>query len=108
MSNKDMVIRYLEAFCAGDIDAIGRLLAPELSFRGPFHNYDSARAYLDGLRADPPEAAAYDLLSLTADVDNVAVFYTYRKGDSARDLAQLFRFRNGKILEILLIFDGRT
>ena len=107
MTNRELVIRYLEAFCAGDIEAIAELLAPDLRFKGPFHEYHRAQDYLAGLRADPPETASYHLLSVTEDAENVAVFYAYRKDEGTRDLAQLFRFRNGRIGEILLIFDGR-
>ena len=100
-------MRYLEAFCAGDIDELGSLLAPDLRFVGPFHEFDSSAAYLECLAADPPAECSYHVLSRMEKGDSAAVFYEYVKPQRSTTIAQLFRVRNGRISEILVIFDGR-
>jgi hypothetical protein len=37
----------------------------------------------------------------------VPVFYDYEKAEGALTIAQLFRFREGRIGEMLLVFGGR-
>ena len=107
MKNRDIVLEYLRCFCAGDIDGLERLLAPELRFNGPLHSFDTARQYIDSLRADPPEKSRYDIVSITESDDSIAVFYEYHKPDYGMTIAQLFRISDRKISEILLVFDGR-
>jgi len=105
MTNQDMAIAYLNAFCAGDIDALQPLLADDLSLRGPLHSFKSASAYLESLRSDPPRRSAYRILSITEGRESVALFYEYLKPDRMLPIAQLFRFDQCKICDILLIFD---
>ena len=97
---------WIEAFCAGDLARIESLLAPELEFRGSLMRADSAADYLARLRADPPQAAGYEVLAVVAAPDAVAVFYRYRKPGAALTLAQWFGFRaDGLIDRIRLVFD---
>ena len=107
MTNRDVAMEYLRCFCAGDIDGLSRLLAADLRFSGTFHTYASASEYLDSLRSDPPEKCEYKVLSVTEGEGAVAVFYEYQKPDRAMQIAQLFKIRDHKINEMLLIFDGR-
>ncbi|MCB1830547.1 MAG: nuclear transport factor 2 family protein [Gammaproteobacteria bacterium] len=107
MSNTDLAIQYLNAFCAGDLRSLEPLLADELCFRGPFHTFRSASGYLESLRNDPPEKAGFEILSITENKDSVAVFYEYQKPDRVVSVAQLFTFEYQKIRDVLLIFDGR-
>lgn len=100
-------MEYLRCFCAGDIDGLPPLLAADLMFSGTFHTYGSASEYLDSLRSDPPEKCKYKVLSITEGEDSVAVFYEYQKPDRVMRIAQLFKIRNHKINEVLLVFDGR-
>ncbi len=107
MTNRDVALEYLRCFCAGDIDGLASSIADGLRFTGPFHTYNSGAEYLAGLRKDPPEACEYKVLSLTENGDSVAVFYEYRKTKQVMQIAQLFGIREGKIHEVLLVFDGR-
>lgn len=101
-------MEYLKCFCAGDIDGLGPLLAADLSFTGTFHTYGSASEYLCSLRSDPPEKCEYNVLSVTENKDSVAVFYEYQKPERLMQIAQLFKIRDHKIHEVLLVFDGRA
>lgn len=107
MTNHEVVMLYLERFCAVDIEGLQPLLAPNLKFDGTFHRYHSRSEYIEDLRKNPPEKSSYKVLSMTENADSVAVFYDYRKQKKTIKLAQLFKVKDHKILEVLLIFDGR-
>jgi len=107
MNNRDVAVEFVKCFCAGDVDALVPLLTPELKFKGPFYEFGSADAYLDSLRNDPPEQCGYRVISVTEDADSVSIYYDYEKSDRTITIAQLFKFTNQKIREILLVFDGR-
>lgn len=106
MNHREIAEKFIACFCAGDIDGLATLLADDLRFTGPFFRFDSSNAYLDSLRNDPPEPGSYRLLSVTEDSDAVSVFYEYDKNGRPMTIAQLFGFRNGRISDILLVFDG--
>ena len=107
MTNRDVALRFLERFSAGDIDGLGSLLAPDLRFEGPIHRCSSAHEYLSRLRADPPTRGGIDIISITDNDDSVAVFYHYRKPDAIMIVGQLFGFESGHIARMLVVFDGR-
>jgi len=105
ISNRDIALEFLRCFCEGDICGLEPLLAPGLRFEGPMHAFDSAAAYLDSLRQDPPVRCGYKVLGIAADNDSVAVFYEYCKPGRHMKLAQLFTIRQLQIHGILLVFD---
>jgi hypothetical protein len=107
MDNQVVALKFLSCFCAGDINGLAPLLAEDLEFTGPFHRLRSRDEYLDILKNDPPEKCGFRVISISEDGDSVSVFYDYEKSDSSVTIAQLFKFRNQKISEILLVFDGR-
>ena len=107
MTNREIALEYLKRFCAGDVEGLEPLLAPDLRFAGTFHTFRSASEYLDSLRHDPPEQCPYKVLSATENDDSVAVFYEYHKSGQVMQIAQLFKIKNNKIDEVLLVFDGR-
>ncbi len=107
MNNRDVTMEFLRCFCAGDINGLVPLLAEDLQFTGPFHHLSSSDAYLDSLKNDPPEKCGYRVLNVMESGDSVSIYYDYEKSDGAITIAQLFTFKNQKIREILLVFDGR-
>ena len=107
MDNRELALTYIHCFCAGDIDGLAPLLAPDLTFSGTFHSFASSEAYLSSLRDDPPERGQCKIQSVTEDSTSVAVFYEYHKPEGVMQLAQLFRMSGQKISDILLVFDGR-
>ena len=106
MSRRDAVRKFLDRFCAGDIDGLEPLLAEDLQFSGPFYHFGSRYAYIQSLRDDPPEKCGHKILSLTERGDDVCVFYDYQKGGLSITVAQLCRFKGDVIGEILLVFDS--
>jgi len=84
------------------------LLAPDLSFRGTFHSFETAEEYIASLRSDPPEICQFSAMNIIDDSDSVALFYEYQKCGLVIQIAQLFRTSYQQINEILLVFDGRN
>jgi len=107
MTNRHVAMEYIGCFCAGDVDALEPILAPNLRFTGPFHTYRSASEYLDDLRSDPPGKCGYKVMSVTENEDSVAVFYEYQKPGRVMQVAQLLKIEDQKIHDVLLVFDGR-
>ncbi len=106
MNNRELALQFIKLFCEGDIDGLSSLLAEDLRVTGPLLQVTSRAQYVGALRNDPPGLSSYKLLSLTDDADHVSVFYEYRKQDATTvAIAQLFGFRNGKIKDMLLVFD---
>ena len=105
MNNGELAEQFLRCFCAGDLDGLASLLTADLQFKGPFHQFRSRDAYLDSLKADPPEKCDYRVLSITEDEDTVSIYYEYVKSEGILTIAQLFTFKNHRISEMLLIFD---
>jgi hypothetical protein len=107
MTNQEIAMAYLRCFCEGDVEGMEPLLAPDLRVTGTLHTFESRKEYLDSLREDPPEECGYNVLGVTENEDSVALFYEYQKPDGLVQIAQLFRVRNQRIHEMLLVFDGR-
>jgi hypothetical protein len=101
-------MEYIRRYCDADIQGLEPLLAPGLRLTGTYHSFSSAGEYLDALRTDPPEAGEYTVLGVTEGEDSVAVFYDYHKPAHGMRTAQLFKIRDYRIHEILLVFDGRV
>ena len=106
MNKQEIALTFIERFCKGDIDGIDPLLAPDMKFRGPFYEFNSAEEYLDSLRKDPPDRSGYIILSITENDDSLAVFYDYKKPEGVIRIAQLFKFEDLRISEMVLVFDG--
>ena len=107
MTNRDLTLRFIERFCAGDVEGLVSILAENLQFRGPFHQFESREGYLTCLRNDPPVPSQFQVVSITESEDQVAVFFEYQKSNESVLIAQLFKCFDNQITEILLIFDGR-
>lgn len=107
MTHREMALAYLDFFCAGKVDEIAAFLAADFSLQGTLFTFDSKTAYLRALKADPPEACRFEIVSITENPHAVVIVYDYLKNQQPLRIAQLFRFKNGLIAEILLVFDGR-
>lgn len=101
----DVALEFLRRFCAGNVNALVPLLAEDLQPTGPLLECRSGGAYLDSLRDDPPEPCAYRIVSVTDSEETVAVFYDYKKPAGSVAVAQLFRFKDGQISKMFVVFD---
>lgn len=84
------------------------ILADELVFQGPFCEFNSARDYLESLKADPPGDAKYEILQVYEAGDSICFIYRFIKQGISTLMAQTFEIRAGKIVKIILIFDTRA
>ncbi len=107
MNNREVAMDFVKCFCAGDVNALVPLLAADFKLNGPIFQFSSADAYLDSLKNDPPERCGYRVLSITENADSVSIYYDYEKSEQDITIAQLFKFKNQKITEIRLVFNGR-
>ncbi len=107
MSNQEIAKKYLRCFCDGDIEGIESVLAPNLNFTGTLYSFHSSDEYLKSLRKGTLEKCRYKILSITENKDSVAIFYEYQKPKQIVQIAQLFKIKDQKIYEMILVFDGR-
>jgi hypothetical protein len=107
MTNRDVASEYLRLFCAGDVAGLAPLLAEDLHLNGPLFHFWSRDSYLDSLMCGPLENCGYRILSFKESAETVSIYYEYEKMGGVVTIAQLFKIRNGKICETLLVLDGR-
>ncbi len=101
-------MEYLAHFCAGNVDGVASLLAVDLDFKGPFHQFSLSADYVQSLRDAPPDQCAYHVLAVTEGENSVSIYYDYQKESGALTVAQLFGFTDGRISSMLLVFDTRS
>ena len=107
MNNRDVAMQYLNAFSEGDLTKIRSLLTNGFEFNGPFYSGKSAAGYIGMLESDPPDKSTFKIISIFDRDDEVCMIYRFKKEDVAADMAQLFKFKSGKISKSTLIFDSR-
>ena len=74
-SQSEISIKFVRAFCAGELDSLEELLSSDLRFQGPLFRSDCRASYLGSLYRDPPPPAAYKILRVFASPDGVCVLY---------------------------------
>lgn len=94
---KDVALRYLHAFCKGDIDKIESLLLPDLVFEGPYLSCNSSEEYIAHLRQDPPESASFRVLNILREGNLIVVVYEYVKLNCDMVIEQEFQVSNQRI-----------
>lgn len=102
---RDTALRYVELFCRADLEGLGRILAEDLRFEGPWLQASSRHEYLAALTADPPEPAGYRVLAVTEDeVGEVTVLWEYLKKEGPVRIDQRFTIADGGIRRTTLVF----
>ena len=98
MKPLDLARRYMEIFFSGsDLEALYPLFADDLVFEGPFYTFDSAEAYLDSLRNDPPEDMTYELVASFESASSACLIYQFSKPGVQTPIAQLFEIEDQKM-----------
>ena len=105
MNKREIAMEFIKNFCAGDVEALGSLLEDDFQLKGPLYRFDSKAAYLESLKADPLERCGFNVLNITEDDSTVSIYYEYKKSAKTIIIAQLFRFKEQRIGETLLVFD---
>ncbi|WP_455208502.1 nuclear transport factor 2 family protein [Kaarinaea lacus] len=107
MSALDLVFRYMEIFFSGmELDRLQDILHDDLKFRGPLYQFNSAREYIASLQADPPFDCSYKIVHAFEKENAVNLLYNFSKPGISTIVSQLFEVRDGKIINIVLIFDS--
>ena len=107
MDRVEIAKEFIKRFCRGDVEGLEELLHEALRFQGPLFRFNSRSDYLESLRRDPPKKSQFRVLSVTENEEEVSIYYEYGKENGFLTIAQLFRFENDKISEILLVFDSK-
>jgi len=106
MNNLETAKQYMEIFYSGkNLNRLRNLFCDKLYFEGPFFQFTSANDYINSLEVSPPVNFKYKILHCYEDKNSVCLIYSFTKADISTNMMQRFVFKNGKISEILLIFD---
>ncbi len=106
MKPLQLALKYMEVFYSGgDMQALRPLLAEDFSFSGPFYTFESAEAYIDSLKADPPKEFEYEIIRSWEDDSSACLIYQFSKPGVSTPMAQMFQVKEGRISKILLVFD---
>ena len=106
MKPLEIALRYMEVFFSGgQVEALRPLMADDFRFEGPFYTYDSADAYLDALKEDPPEGFAYEVRHAFENDASACLVFTFSKPGIQTPMAQVFEIEHDRISKIILIFD---
>ncbi len=104
MNSKDLAQYFVTNFCKGSVVELESVLADDFHLRGPLFEFCSRAEYIDSLRdnLEPDSEAA--VLSVLADGEESAAFYSY-KGNI---IGQLFNCAEGKIRSTIIVFDASS
>ncbi|MFE2911921.1 nuclear transport factor 2 family protein [Kitasatospora indigofera] len=108
-SVRDVVRAYHAARFAGDVATAAALVGEEFAFRSPFITSDSPAGHLDGLEGLLGIVARVEPISeLFGESDATLVYdvHTVPAVGIVQRTAEHFRLRDGRITEIMLIFDS--
>ena len=106
MNKRSIIKKYFEIlFSNNNLDELSTIFSKNLKFRGPFYQFNSAKAYIESLKANPPTDFKYQIIDIFEKENKVAVFYIFSKGDIKTPMAQFFELEENLIVSILLIFD---
>lgn len=103
MDAKKLAKSFVTSFCGGSIAGIGAVLASDFRLSGPLFQFDSKSDYLDALSENLQADANAEIISILGTDTEASVFYRYHN----TLIGQLFKCRNGKISETILVFDPR-
>jgi hypothetical protein len=74
-------------------------------FCEPFYTFNSAEDYINALKSDPPKNFKYKIIASFEGKSSACLIYHFSKPGVNTPMAQFFKISDGKISEILLIFD---
>ena len=101
LANQYMAIVYGDR----DLDDLRAILAPDLEFRGPLFEFDSAAEYMAALESDPPDGFEFEMIRALEDGDAACLLYQFSKPGVSAVMAQLFETDGNRIVRIALVFD---
>lgn len=101
-----LALTYMDIFFSGkNLERLRPLLSDEFSFVGPLYQYNSADDYIRSLQSDPPKEFKYEITGSFGGEASVCLFFQFSKPGVCTPMAQVFEMKDGKICELLLVFD---
>ena len=105
----ELAKKYLSIFFSGqNMDELLKIFSENLSFIGPFYQFQSAREYVQSLIDDPPKDMSYHIVREFENENCACIIYEMEKGKIKTPMAQIFEVFEGKITKILLVFDSKV
>jgi len=106
MQPLELASKYMEILFYGkELDDLHQIFASDLLFSGPLFEFDTAEAYIDSLKSDPPSGFKYSILQSYENESSACLIYQFSKPGISVPMAQMFEVSNEKISRIILIFD---
>jgi ketosteroid isomerase-like protein len=103
----NVVDSYSRALSARDFETARSLLADDLRFEGPIDTFDRADDYIDAIKSLFGMVRGLEHQATIAEGDDVAVFYRLDTPVALAPVAEWYRVRDGKIVELRAYFDAR-
>lgn len=102
--------KYLKIiFSNQSLDGLEAIFEPDLQFRGPFFEGNSAKEYIDSLQQSPFGNISYHLLKSYGDSSSACVLFSFSAhGLTDVPMAVFTTIQNDKIASIRLIFDTQV
>jgi len=104
MDSKFLAKSFVECFCKADIEGIDSLLSIQFNLKGPLFEFDSKQDYIESLNGNLEADPEAEILSVIGNTEEATAFYKYR----GNLIGQLFRCKEGKIYEAMLVFDTKN
>jgi hypothetical protein len=107
MSPLELAEKYMSVLFSdkGNLSSLYHLLHKKLIFNGPLYSFYSSEEYISSLRSAPPVDFTYTLQHKYEDKDSATLIYQFQKEGVITPMSQSFKVKEGRISEILLIFD---
>ena len=104
---KSLATQYVEAAGMKNYAFLETILAPDVAFKGPFMQSDSADAFTSALRRMAPIWERNEVRAAFADGNQACVIYDFVTSTKAGAIpsVELLRFRNERIVQVELFFD---
>lgn len=109
----EIVQQFQQAIGRGDVAAARKYLDDNLSFQGPFDNFDKPEPYLESLGKLHPIVEGVDVKRMFVDGADVCLLYDLRyalgadKSAGVSFIAEWFQVKGDKIASIRVAFDAR-
>jgi len=107
MTPLELANRYMRIFYGEEpIDSLTDIFSEEFSFKGPFHEFNTSKKYIESLKSDPPVGLEYKIIEAYENERSACLVYQFSKPGISTIMSQIFEVANGKISRIILVFDS--
>lgn len=108
MKPLQLALKYMDIFYGEkDPSLLKDIFHKDLIFDGPFYKFHSAKDYIDSLLEAPPKDMSFEIIESFENETSACLVYNFSKGEIKSKMSQLFKVKNEKISEIILIFDSK-